>query len=63
MGDPLYRPALYKIVGSLPSSEHQVTRAVFNEQTRYNILGLQYNTTIYFGIISVIIGHAFIRLV
>lgn len=23
-GDPLYRPALYRVVGSLPISEHEV---------------------------------------
>ena len=25
-GDPLYRPALYKIVGSLPTAEHEVNK-------------------------------------
>lgn len=32
MGDPLYRPALYKIVGSLPSSEHQLLREYARER-------------------------------
>ena len=26
-GDPLYRPALYRIVGNLPVSEHEVSFA------------------------------------